>query len=262
MSSQHEFQDRVFGTAELLEMVLYKLPLEDLSTVRLVSKDFQKAVDSSHTLTVRQFMKPLSESRSPKVFYWKTTTTETDSSAHFAPPADGALADPDESHRAIPVCTVHPRLKVCSADVSKTMLIRFPPLWKMMDFPAGGPWEELFLLQPPCKEITIEIPIQEATKPISATVRHGQGVCFGHIVAKLREIVEACNWRKDALAGGYGQPRFAQDRRVYGRVDGVVWEGSEWVSEAERNQTRVEADRLLTMMTDVFEEDDAKMELE
>jgi hypothetical protein len=136
------------------------------------------------------------------------------------------------------------------------VLIDKSTLWKMMDWPAGGPWEQVLLMQPPCKEITIEIKNPETTQPPQAMVRHEQGVRFGHVVAKLREIVEARNMRRDALAGGYATRRSAQDRVVYGWVDGFVWEGSEWVSEANQNQTRVEADRLLTAMTDVFEEAD------
>ena len=117
-------------------------------------------------------------------------------------------------------------------------------------------------MQPPCKEIVLEIKNPETTRTPEVTVRHEQGVRFGHVVAKLREVVEARDMRRDALAGGYAVRRSAQDRVVYGWVDGFVWEGSEWVSEAHQNETRVEAKRLLTVMTDVFEEDYHDMDLE
>ena len=71
MPPQRNFRDQVLGIAELLDMILCELPTKDVSTVRLVNKDFKTAVDDSHALSVRRFMKPGSAPGCPKVYYWK-----------------------------------------------------------------------------------------------------------------------------------------------------------------------------------------------
>lgn len=50
--------ERVFGVAELLEIVLASLPLKDILLVQRVSKDFRNSVKSSKRLQEALFLKP------------------------------------------------------------------------------------------------------------------------------------------------------------------------------------------------------------
>lgn len=186
----------VFNVQELLESVLFHLPVVDLVRSRRVNKNLHRVIEISPKLQRKLFLLPTNNS----LKYWSWASKENTNDKLVVSPHRPPSASSSSREKSNIVAVLNPLVQAddwdfkSSPDETQTMVVVHSTKIDKRILTAQARWPEMYLTSPPCTEIRIDFSYCEVSDKIhnqrlqvKREVYDPAGVTFASIWDALHE---------------------------------------------------------------------------
>lgn len=223
----------VFGTYELVENILSRLPMLDLVHGRRVSQCWKAVIDRNEALQQKLFMSP-----APATFALKWVQKSDDYHPVIGDIADGAA-------RQYPIVSLHPFIKLaCTSHYKTSMELEFN-VQKLLSIDSTF-WRRMFITQPPIKKAKIQcLPVDDALRDgvHGTTIEAECGLTLAHLLYEINHHLDKI---KRDINSGYAIRRCSDKRSMWTlakldftllTVPSFLPVTSQWVVEARKKRS-------------------------
>lgn len=177
---------RVLLTVELAEIVLSNLPFQNLVSAELVCRTWASLIPRSRRTRQGLFLEPIAPGQAGSLAY--------QSSARIRRPWQIANRSMNIKRytETYTIALLHPYLQSLAPELEGRGRIAFTFDWqKALALKPEGRWREMFVTQPPCRNVKIEFLILGQSVQFTGRDRisDSAGVRLGHVVNRVKELL-------------------------------------------------------------------------